>query len=146
MRSETVGAIAIGSKGVHYLDDGRVEGVDPLAPFGPRAADHVRRTDSFANCPDLLVNSFYDADVDEGAAFEELIGFHGGLGGKQAEPFLLSPQSFPLPEGPIVGAETIHGIFKSWLQEAASPDAARPWDTPATPDASPAFDHLPTDA
>ena len=98
VRSETVGSIVIGRHGVHYLDDGRIEGADPLVPFGPNAADHVRRTDSFANCPDLLVNSFFDAEADEGAAFEELIGFHGGLGGKQAEPFLLAPRSFALPD------------------------------------------------
>ena len=144
VRSETFGSIVMGNAGVHYLDDGHVEGIDPLAPFGPNAADHVRRTDSFANCPDLLVNSFFDAEVDEGAAFEELIGFHGGLGGKQAEPFLLSPHSFVLPDGPIVGAESIHHILKGWLHAAAEPEAARPWEAQARPEASSAFDHLPT--
>ncbi len=146
VRSETVGSIVMGSNGVHYLDDGRIEGVDPLAPFGPNAADHVRRTDSFANCPDLLVNSFFDAEIDEGAAFEELIGFHGGLGGKQAEPFLLSPRSFALPDGPIVGAESIHHILKGWLHAAADPDAARPWEALAESHASSAFDRLPPGA
>ena len=146
VRSETVGSIVIGRHGVHYLDDGRIEGADPLVPFGPNAADHVRRTDSFANCPDLLVNSFFDAEADEGAAFEELIGFHGGLGGKQAEPFLLAPRSFALPDGPIVGAESIHGILKGWLHAAADPDAARPWEAPREAPVSSVFDRLPPGA
>ena len=30
-----------------------------------------------------MVGSFYDAELDEGCAFEELITFHGGLGGPQ---------------------------------------------------------------
>lgn len=145
MRSETVGSIVIGRRGVHYLDDGRIEGVDPLTPFGPHAADHIRRTDSFANCPDLLVNSFFDTEADEGAAFEELIGFHGGLGGKQAEPFLLAPRSFALPNGPIVGAESIHGILKDWMRTASAPDAAPPWEVPQEAPVISVFDRLPSD-
>ena len=130
VRSETVGSMVVGAGGIHYLEDGRIEGSDPLAPFGERAVDHVRRTDSFANAPDILVNSFYDPEVDEGAAFEELIGFHGGLGGKQAEPFLLFPRSFGEVAQPIVGAETIHRILSTWLRTASLPDAPPPWQTP----------------
>lgn len=116
------------------------------APFGPNAADHVRRTDSFANCPDLLVNSFFDAAIDEGAAFEELIGFQGGLGGKQTESFLLSQRSFTFPDGPIVGAEAIHHILKGWLRAGADPGSTRPWETPSEPPALSAFDGLSTGA
>lgn len=129
IRSDTVGSMVVGRDGVRYLEDGRVEGSDPLAPFGERAIDHVRRTDSFANVPDILVNSFYDPEVDEGAAFEELIGFHGGLGGKQTEPFLLFPRSFDDPEMPIVGAESVHKILAGWLRDTSS-DSPRPWELP----------------
>jgi uncharacterized membrane protein YvlD (DUF360 family) len=118
VRSEEQGAVAIGAGGVRYLADDRVEGADPLAPFGPRTADHLRRTDGFANAPDILVNSFFDPDADEGAAFEELIGFHGGLGGKQTEPFICFPRSFPIDDGEIVGAASIHQLFKGWLAQA----------------------------
>ena len=38
-----------------------------------------------------MVGSFYDPDLDEGCAFEELISFHGGLGGPQTEAFVLHP-------------------------------------------------------
>jgi hypothetical protein len=34
------------------------------------ARGHVRRTGCFPNCPDILVNSFYDPETDEGCAFE----------------------------------------------------------------------------
>ncbi len=119
VRSETLGPLAIGAHGVHHLSDGQVDGVDPLLPFGPRTADHLRRTDSFRNTPDILVNSFYDPDIDEGAAFEELIGFHGGLGGKQTEPFLLFPESFHLDDELIVGAASVHRVFKTWLADVS---------------------------
>lgn len=130
VRTDELGTLVIGGAGIRYLDDDRVEGTDPLAPFGPNTADHLRRTDSFVNAPDILVNSFYDPDAEEGAAFEELIGFHGGLGGTQSEPFLLVPATFAAPDQPIVGAATVHHLFKAWMTEMRSPAAPAPWHTP----------------
>ena len=72
--------------------DGRVEGEDPLAPFSPTAPRHLLRTDGFAHVADIMVGSFYDPELDEGCAFEELISFHGGLGGPQTRPFILHPE------------------------------------------------------
>ena len=96
VRSEEHGAVALGPNGTHYLDEERVEGEDPLAIFSPRAPSHLRRTDSFSNVADIMVNSFYDEMRDEGCAFEELISFHGGMGGPQTRPFILSPVSASL--------------------------------------------------
>ena len=42
-----------------------------------------------------MVGSFYDPQLDEGCAFEELISFHGGLGGPQTRPFILYPVDVP---------------------------------------------------
>ena len=120
----------VGGHGIRHLADDSVVGQDPLASFPPNTADHLRRTDSFTNCPDLLVNSFYDPDIDEGAAFEELIGFHGGLGGKQSEPFVLHPATFPVPDAPLVGAESIHHLFQGWLATATGPERPTPWEPP----------------
>ena len=66
-------------------------GEDPLAPFGPNAARHVARTDGFAHCPDIVVNSTWWPETEEVAAFEELVGSHGGMGGPQSYPFVLAP-------------------------------------------------------
>ncbi len=117
VRDETEGDLALGPNGIRHLDDDRVDGVDPLTVFGPHTADHLRRTSSFDNCPDLLVNSFYDPDADEGAAFEELIGFHGGMGGQQSHPFVLAPAGLTQPTEALVGARSIHDLFKTWLAE-----------------------------
>ncbi len=141
VRSEAFGPMAIGRHGIHYLDDGRIEGDDPLADFGANITHHLRRTDAFTNAPDILVNSFYDPETEEGAAFEELIGFHGGVGGKQTEPFLLFPRGFELPEEPIVGATSVHGVFKHWLAAVAAGDAPAPWDVEHDDEASV---HLPS--
>src|SRR4051812_11900263 len=123
-RSEEHGAVALGARGRNFLDEGRVEGDDPLAPFSPNAPAHLRRTNGFAHAPDLLVNSFYDPQLDEGCAFEELISFHGGMGGPQTRAFLLHPAHLQLPAAPIVGAEAVHDVLAAWrtlLQGAPEP-------------------------
>ena len=116
VRSQEHGPVVIGANGMYFLDNDRVEGENPLASFGPRAADHLRRTDSFPNCPDILVNSFYDPQKNEGCAFEELIGFHGGMGGMQTQPFILHPTELPT-NGELVGAADVYKLCKGWLNE-----------------------------
>ena len=116
-RSERHGAIAIGAHGANLLDRDRVEGEDPLLPFGPNAARHLRRTDGFAHCADLMVNSAYWPEFGEVAAFEELVGSHGGLGGPQSFPFVLHPSELAWPDDEVVGAEQVHRIFRGWLTE-----------------------------
>jgi hypothetical protein len=125
VRSEQHGALVLGAHGAHYLDEGRVEGEDPLAPFGPNAARHVKRTDGFPHCADLMVNSTYWHDLDEVAAFEELVGSHGGLGGTQAYPFLLHPVELALPDGALVGAEAVHRELRRWLVQLGHPEYAQ---------------------
>jgi len=148
VRSRVEGLMAIGAGGVHYLESGRVEGRNPLRPFGPNAVRHLRHADSFPHTPDILVNSLYDRPHDEVAAFEELVGSHGGIGGDQSFPFVLFPASWPLSEDPagpppeaqpdaavappIVGAVALHRVLKGWLHRLAlaPPPAALPSPTP----------------
>jgi uncharacterized membrane protein YvlD (DUF360 family) len=113
-RSDVRGPVALGPAGAHYVAGGDVDGDDPLAPFSPNAPHHLERTDGFAHAPDLMVNSFYDAGLEQGCAFEELISFHGGMGGPQTRAFLLAPAGLPLPQGEIVGAERVHEILGGW--------------------------------
>ena len=91
------GAVVLGPRGTNFLDERRVEGEDPLAPFSRTAPTHLLRTDRFAHVADVMVGSFYDPTLDEGCAFEELICFHGGLGGPQTQPFILYPARPPGP-------------------------------------------------
>jgi hypothetical protein len=120
VHSEAHGPVVIGCRGKCYLDDGRVEGENPLAGFGANAAAHLRRTDSFPDAPDVLVNSFCNPETNEVAAFEELIGSHGGLGGWQTQPFLLYPAEWETGQEEIVGAEALHRTLKGWVDQLAS--------------------------
>ena len=117
VRSSARGAVAIGGSGIHFLAEGVVEGEDPLAHFSPTAAQHLLRTDGFEHVGDIMVGSFYDPELDEGCAFEELISFHGGIGGLQTRPFILHPTELEVPPGPILGAASVHGILLGWRQQ-----------------------------
>ncbi len=114
VRSSKDGAVVLGPSGTRYLADDRVVGDDPLAHFSPNAASHLRRTDGFEHVADIMVNSFYDPQLEEGCAFEELISFHGGMGGPQTRPFILHPFSLPMPDGPVVGAAAVHALLSGW--------------------------------
>jgi hypothetical protein len=129
VRSASRGPVVLGAGGARYLAEGNVEGADPLQPFEPNAAGHLRRTDGFAHAPDVLVNSFYDPELDQGCAFEELISFHGGMGGPQTRPFLLYPATLPAPARPIVGAAGVHEVLAGWRRSLQGPPAV---EEPAT--------------
>jgi hypothetical protein len=124
VRSEHDGPVVLGAGGTHYLVDGRVEGDDPLASFTPNAPRHLLRSDGFEHVADIMVGSFYDPELNEGCAFEELISFHGGIGGTQTEAFLLAPVELPLPAEPIVGAAAVHDVLADWRRRLNGP--ARP--------------------
>ena len=135
VRSSEHGAVVLGAAGAHYLDEGRIDGDDPLAAFAPTAAQHLQRTDRFPHVADIMVGSFYDPALDEGCAFEELISFHGGLGGPQTRPFILCSPRLPLPTEPIIGAAAVHELLSGWramLQtpELSAGDRAPAWRAP----------------
>ncbi|CAL9400309.1 hypothetical protein SUDANB178_01425 [Streptomyces sp. enrichment culture] len=124
VRSERHGGVVLGAYGAEIPLDRLDEEPGPLARFGPGAADAVRRTHSFPHTADIMVNSAYDPADGEVLAFEEQIGSHGGLGGAQSRPFLLSPVDLspPAADGTEpVGAERIHRILRRWLDELNGP-------------------------
>jgi uncharacterized membrane protein YvlD (DUF360 family) len=124
VRSAKDGPVALGDGGIRFLTEDRIEGEDPLAHFSPTASRHLLRTDGFADVADVMVGSFYDPDLDEGCAFEELISFHGGLGGLQTRPFILHPGSFSLPDERIVGAASVHALLRGWRLQLQGAGAA----------------------
>lgn len=117
------GPVAIGREGINELRTGTVQGIDPLAPFGPHARSDMLRVAQFDNAPDIYLNSMYDPVTDEVAAFEELVGCHGGAGGWQTRAILVHPSDWPIwPElvgmdGQLIGAESVHRQMVGWLEQ-----------------------------
>ena len=123
-QSERRGPVAVGAAGLHVLEEGTVEGEDPLAPLGPRARADLLRAAGLDHAGDLLVVSSVDA---EGRvhAFEELVGSHGGIGGPQNEAVLIFPAELgldePAPDGDqrapaLVGSEAVHRQLIAWMR------------------------------
>jgi len=115
VRSSEHGAMAVGHDGIRYLDEDRVQAEDPTTIFGEHTVMSLRREDAMKHAPDLLLLSQYDPELGEVAAFEELIGSHGGLGGPQTEPFILHPAGWELDEAVPLGAPAIYRNIRRWL-------------------------------
>ncbi len=116
------GPVAIGPEGSTDLGTGLVRGIDPLANFDDDARLDFDRAARFADAPDIYVNSLYDPVLDEVAAFEELVGCHGGVGGWQTRPLLLHPREWTVDadllgaDGRIRGADRVHVQLVRWLE------------------------------
>ena len=109
------GPVAIGAHGEHRVREGVIVGQDPLAPFGPEAPGFVLRAATMPEAPDIYVNSLLD-DMQEVAAFEGLVGCHGGLGGWQDRAMIVWPRELPGPERMVVGADAVHELLVGWLE------------------------------
>ncbi len=121
VRTAIRGAVVFGPRGVRYLDEDRVEGEDPTALFGPHTIMSLKREDAMTHAPDLLLLSQYDPEMGEVAAFEELIGSHGGMGGFQNQPFILHPADWSLDEDVPLGAPAIYRNIRAWLESIDIP-------------------------
>ena len=102
--------IALGKSGAHHLLSGAVTGIDPLLPFGDPdlRAEQLLRVAEFPSAGDLILNSALYADG-QVAAFEELVGSHGGLGGQQTDAFILHPSDMKIP--PISNAADLYALL-----------------------------------
>jgi uncharacterized membrane protein YvlD (DUF360 family) len=126
VHTEAEGSVVLGPAGSYHLRDGTVVGESPLTPYGPLAPQHLARLDGIDHVGDLALISRVDESTEEVAAFEELIGSHGGLGGWQTRASLLYPADWTAPEGPLLGAPAVHRQLKAWLAAAQGRAAAAP--------------------
>jgi uncharacterized membrane protein YvlD (DUF360 family) len=122
VRQASGSSVVLGPTGSLDLATREVSGDDPLQPFGPRAREQVAEVDGYATVADLMVNSRYDPELQEVAAFEEQVSSHGGLGGPQTHPFLLYPTEFTPPAEPIFTSPAMYRVLKGWLAELGHAD------------------------
>ena len=141
IKDEEDGGVVIGDTGVYFLDTDTFEGENPLEPYGSLAPQLLRRTNGFDTCPDILAISTYWPETGENAAFEELIGNHGGLGGLQRHPFVFHPREFSLGDELIVGCADLNAALRGWIEAEQKPENAL---TETTPDLLTDVDAKPT--
>jgi uncharacterized membrane protein YvlD (DUF360 family) len=108
----------LGEHGRVRLDTDKVIGQNPLAPYGDHAARVLRRAVVMPEAPDLYINSRVGDVTLDIAAFEPLVGAHGGLGGWQDRAVLLTPRTLAdvLPAEHIEGADRLHTVLVAMLR------------------------------
>ena len=106
------GPIAIGKNGQRNLHTGSITGADPLEMYNDvdKRAKQLRYLADFPNGGDLVIISpvYEDGTV---AAYEELIGSHGGLGGQQTDPFLMYSSKFHVDDE-IINANQVYPVLQ----------------------------------
>ena len=110
--------VVLGSAGWRFIAGERTaggDGVDPLLAFGSRAAADLSGLDARRHVGDVVLLGRCDADTGEVAAFEDLVGSHGGLGGAQTGAMLLHPASWQLPAGRTVRGIDVHRLLLAHL-------------------------------
>ena len=110
------GPVVIGAQGVRHLRSDRVSGTDPLTGFGAHAPHVILQALERDEAPELYVNSAVDTSTLEVAAFEDLLGCHGGLGAWQDRGMLVMPSDYAPDGAPVQGAEQVHVLLVSMLK------------------------------
>ncbi len=116
-RSAAGHTLVLGTEGQHDLEATAPERSDLLAEYGPRAGESLRRLAGFSTAGDLILLGSVDAVTGEVTGFEKLVGSHGGLGGRQTEPFILCPASLRLTDDPPVGAPALYRQLAAWREQ-----------------------------
>ncbi|MFX1318794.1 MAG: alkaline phosphatase family protein [Promethearchaeota archaeon] len=112
------GPILLSKEGAVELRTGNMEGTNPLIPYG-RPEIRIKqllRLAEFPSAGDLtLISPVYpDGSV---AAYEELIGNHGGVGGDQTHAVFVHPRDYKVDGKAIINAEQIYPILNQARSE-----------------------------
>jgi type I phosphodiesterase/nucleotide pyrophosphatase len=120
------GPVVIGPAGLRRLQDGTVEGRDPLARYGEQLAADLLEHSGRDHVGDIVVCSLLEDGTDEVAAFEELVGCHGGAGGAQTRAVLLHPAGWSAPDRDLTSSEDVHRQLVRWLETYGRRGRAEP--------------------
>jgi hypothetical protein len=110
------------------MPDGGMEilsGTDPLAVYAGSAVERraIAELAAMKNAGDLILFGAYDADKDSCICFDDQIGAHGAMGGRQSWPFVLTPRGLVPADHAINDPIDLHPLFRRYAHQ---PDAALP--------------------
>jgi len=105
-------------------------GEDPLAVYAPSAVErkalvHLVR---LQNAGDLVLFGAYDPEQDLQVCFDDQVGAHGALGGRQFWPFLLTAPGLVPERHPISDPLDLHPLFARYPLPEPGSDAEDPSD------------------
>lgn len=106
--------LIVGENGMRALRAGTIEGTDPLAGYNGHKMT-LRALRDLCEYPDsgdvLVMGSMLT--IDTVTSFEDQIGTHGGLGGKQTESFVIYPARSDLKNTVIENPAEMHAFLKT---------------------------------
>lgn len=112
------GPIILSEEGAVELRTGKIDGKNPLTSYGTPEVRirQLLRLAEFPNNGDITLISPVYSD-DSVAAYEELIGNHGGVGGDQTHAILIHPVNFKVDGNSIMNSEQIYPILNKARSE-----------------------------
>jgi hypothetical protein len=110
--------------------DGELEvldGEDPLHDYAASAVERraIAELAAMKNAGDMILFGAYDPVADVCVCFDDQVGAHGAMGGRQAWPFLLTPRGLVPDDYTIEGPLDLHPLFRRYTREPADPALAR---------------------
>ncbi len=117
-------AVALCQDGVRNLITGELgERNDPLDRFEDkkRWAGELAQLMGYRDCGDLVINGAWLADRKRIVVMEEQVSSHGGLGGRQTEPFIMLPADWDVTELDLDSPEALHQLLKRELRQFRGP-------------------------
>ncbi|HSJ33264.1 MAG TPA: hypothetical protein VK933_17620, partial [Longimicrobiales bacterium] len=105
------------------MPDGSMEllsGIDPLRDYAATDVERKAIADLAAmrNSGDLMLFGAYDAVQDFCICFDDQIGAHGAMGGRQSWPFLLTPRGLVPEDYTIDDPLDLHPLFARYSGRA----------------------------
>jgi len=116
-------------QGVLQLDGGyQVEGEDPLGvlPEPEVVAEQIRRLALFPHSGDLILMGAYDPESQVVSCFEQQWACHGGIGGPQEVPFMLTSRAIDWDLDGVAQATEIYDLFAG--RYARQPSGMDDWE------------------
>jgi hypothetical protein len=104
-------------------------GQDPLEQYASSDIERraVANLAAMKNAGDLILFGAYDPDADLCVCFDDQIGAHGALGGRQFWPFLLTPRGLVPEDYRIDDPLDLHPLFRRYskAQQSSAPENER---------------------
>jgi hypothetical protein len=88
-------------------------GDDPLRHYASTGVERraIVQLATMSNAGDMILFGAYDEEQDVCVCFDDQIGAHGALGGRQGWPFILTPAGLIPPDHPINDPLDLHPLF-----------------------------------
>ena len=102
-----------------------ISGEDPLEPYdaGPAELKALLHLVRLQNAGDMVLFGAYDPEEDLQICFDDQVGAHGALGGRQFWPFLLTAPGLVPERHPITDPLDLHPLFARYpLREPDEPE------------------------